>query len=257
MICRFGVSWAVEEPPGQQQAVLDVGEVRRDLKLADVVPAHVHAEPDDRIEDRHRLGQQIDDFAAGPRLGERVHLDEVQVVAGVLAADQPVQCQAHPLDVDVLAVVPHRAAHVHHDDRGALGRVAGAVDDDVLRFQPQRQFGSAAQHGVDQRLRNVHVRDRIAELVGLGLLQLDRPFAEDRPLVPAGAGRLQLAEDPLQQLALEQPVGLRSQLERAVFLGQPLAFGHLAQVILDASAAAPAAAPCRPARRTRPARPCR
>ena len=36
---------------------------------------------------------------------------------------------------------------------------------------------------------------RVAELVRLGLLHLDRAFADDRPLVPAGARRLQLRED--------------------------------------------------------------
>ena len=48
-------------------------------------------------------------------------------------------------------------------------------------------------------------RNRIAELVGLGLLQLDGTFAYDRSLVPAGSRRVQFAEDPFQQPALEQP----------------------------------------------------
>ena len=81
---------------------------------------------------------------------------------------------------------------------------------------------------------NVHVRDRVAELVGLGLLHLDRPLADDRPLVPARARRLQLLEDLRQQLRLEQPIRLRRQLEAAALaLLQALLLGQLAEVFLD------------------------
>ena len=85
------------------------------------------------------LGISVAISPGAPRLGERVHLDELQVVAGILAADQAVERQAHPLDVDVLPVVAHRAAHVHQHDGGALGRVARAMDLDVVRLEPQRQ----------------------------------------------------------------------------------------------------------------------
>ena len=94
---------------------------------------------DDRIEERDRLGHERDHFARLPQLGEGVDLDEAQPVAGILAADQAVQGQAHPLDVDVEPVVTHRAAHVQEHGGGALGRVAGAVDDDVFRAHPQGQ----------------------------------------------------------------------------------------------------------------------
>ena len=65
---------------------------------------------------------------------------------GYSRADQAVEGQAHPLDVDVLPVVAHRAAHVHEHRRGALGRVARAVDDDVFGLEPHRQRRPAAQH---------------------------------------------------------------------------------------------------------------
>ena len=87
--------------------------------------------------------------------------------------------------------------------------------------------GPLPHHGVDQRAGDVHVGQRVAELVGLGLLHLDRPFAHDRPLVPAGPGRLQVAEDPLQQPALEQPVGLGRELVSVRRLLQALLLGHL------------------------------
>ena len=81
--------------------------------------------------------------------------------------------------------------------------------------------------------RDVHVGERVAELVLLGLLQLDRPFADDRPLMPAGARRRQVAEEPLEQLALKQAIGLGRQLEAARRLLEALLLGHLAEVVLD------------------------
>ena len=47
-----------QELPGQLQAVLDVGEVRRNVVLADVLAAHVGPQPHHGVEDRHRLGHQ-------------------------------------------------------------------------------------------------------------------------------------------------------------------------------------------------------
>lgn len=54
-----------------------------------------------------------------PRLGKRVHLDALQVIARVLRADQGVEREGHPLHMDVLPAVPHRARHVHQDARRA------------------------------------------------------------------------------------------------------------------------------------------
>ena len=88
---------------------------------------------------RHRLGQQLGDLAGGTRLGEGVHLDELEKIAGVFAANQTVEGQAHAFDVDVLSAVAHRAAHIHQHGGGALGIVARAVDDDVFGFHSQRQ----------------------------------------------------------------------------------------------------------------------
>ena len=70
MICRLGVSCGRQQLPGERQAVLQVREVRRHLELADVVAAHVGPQPDDRIEDRHRLGHQVRDPAGLDQLGE-------------------------------------------------------------------------------------------------------------------------------------------------------------------------------------------
>ncbi len=114
----------LEELTGELQTVLDVGEVRREVDLRDPLVAHVRSQPHDGVVHRHRLGHEGRQLRDVPRLGERVHLDELEEVAGVLAADQTVQGQAHPLGVDVLPVVAHRAAHVDHDGRCALGRVA-------------------------------------------------------------------------------------------------------------------------------------
>ena len=169
MICRLGVSCDDEELPGQLQRPLDVREVLREAVLADVLAAHVDLQPHEGVEDRHGLGHQLDELARRRRAGEREHLDQLQEVARIFAADQPLQGQRHPLDVDVLPVVAHRAAHVHDHGGGALGRVPRAVNDDVFLGQLHRQAAAGPQHGVDERLRDVHVGQRVAELVGLGL----------------------------------------------------------------------------------------
>ena len=75
-------------------------------------------------------------------------------------------------------------------------------------LQPDRQAGAAAHQRIGERAGQIHVGHRVAELVGLGLLQLDRPFADDRPLMPAGARGFELAENPLQQPALKHAIGL-------------------------------------------------
>jgi hypothetical protein len=64
------------------------------------------------------------------------------------------------------------------------------MDLDVFRLEVDRQSGAASQHGIDERGGNIHLRNGIAELVRLGLLQFDGAFADDRPLMPAGAGFL-------------------------------------------------------------------
>ena len=140
-----------QELPRQLQAVLDVGEVRRNHHLADIRIAHVHFYAHDRIVERHRLGHERGHLGDVPRLGERVHLDELQEIAGIFAADQAVEGQAHALDVDVLTVVAHRAGHVEQHDRGALGIVARLVDDDVFGLETHRQTGTGAQQGVGER----------------------------------------------------------------------------------------------------------
>ena len=63
-------------------------------------------------------------------------------------------------------------------------------------------------------------------------------FADDRPLVPAGARRLQVAENLRQQLGLEQAIGLGRHLEAAALgLLQPLLLGLLRAGIPGSAAA--------------------
>ena len=93
--------------------------------------------------------------------------------------------------------------------------------------------GPVAEHGVDQRAGDVHVGQRVAELVLLGLLQFDRPFAQDGPLVPPGPRGHQVAEDPLQQPALEEPIGLGREPIALGGLLQPLLLGKVLEQLLD------------------------
>ena len=174
-----------EQAAGKREAVLQVGEVGRDFVFADVVAAHVGAEPHDRVEERDGLGHHIDDAAGLDELGEAVDFDEADPVARVFAADEAFEGQGHALDVDVLAVVAHRAAHVHQDASRALGRVAGAMDLDVVLVEAERHAWSLADEGVDEGAGDVEVGDRVAEFVIFGGLQLDGAFADDRALVAA------------------------------------------------------------------------
>ena len=66
------------------------------------------------------------------RLGERVHFDELQKIAGIFPPDESIERKPHALAVDVLPAVPHGAGHVHDHDGGALGVVARVMDFDVI-----------------------------------------------------------------------------------------------------------------------------
>ena len=108
------------------------------------------------------------------------------------------------------------------------------MDDDVFGLQPHRLAGADAEDGVDERGRDVHLRDAVAELVGPRLLHFDGPLTDDCPGVPARARRLHLLEDAREQLRLEEAVRLGRHLEPAALgLLQPLLLGGLAEVLLD------------------------
>ena len=51
--------------------------------------------------------------------------------------------------------------------------------------------------------------------------------------MPAGARGLEIAEDAIQQPPLEQPIGLGRKLISLVALFQALAFGQVAEILLD------------------------
>src|SRR5262249_35179912 len=120
------------------------------------------------------------------------------------AADQTLKGKAHSLHVDVLAVVAHRAAHVHEHDRRAFGVVARAVNLDIVWLEPNRQPRPRSQHRVHQRGGDIHIGDGIAEPVRLRGLKFYGPFTEDRAGVSSRASSLQLAENLFEQTALEQ-----------------------------------------------------
>lgn len=125
-----------QQAAGLLQGMLDVREVWRDAAFADIGVAHIRAEPDDRVADGWDLGHEFSDLADVAGLGEAVHLDELQVIAGVFLADQAVESEGHAFAVDILAAGAHGAGHIHDDAGGALGVVAGEVDFDVVLVQP-------------------------------------------------------------------------------------------------------------------------
>ena len=87
-----------------------------------------------------------------------------------------------------------------------LGVVARAVDFEVVLAEPHRRAGAVADQRVDERLRDVEVGDRVAELVGLGRLQLDGAFADD---AAPGAGRCARAASSLNSRSSSLPWKMR------------------------------------------------
>ena len=174
-----------EQAAGHLQRLLDIREMRRDAAFADLVVAHVDLQPHNGIINRHGLGHHFDDLAGAFELREGRHFDHGEVIARVFFADDAFKREGHAFDVDVLAVVAHRAAHVHDHRRGALGVVARFVDDDVVGLHSQGAFVVLAEEHVDEGLRQVDVGHRIAEFVAHGRLHFDRAFADDRAGVAA------------------------------------------------------------------------
>jgi len=84
-----------EKTAGQLQPVLDVREVRRDVKLADLLVAHVGPELHHGVIDGYGLGHQPGDLAYVPRLGEGVEFHELEIVAGYsrrISPSRPAPC---------------------------------------------------------------------------------------------------------------------------------------------------------------------
>ena len=167
-----------------------------------------------------------------PWLREREHLDELEEVAGVLAADEAVQRQAHPLHVHVHSVVAHGAGHVEQHARRGLRVYFRFVNHDVVGRHPNGQARPGAEQGVDHARGDVHLRNGVAELVGFGLGRFDGPFAAHGIGMPPGTARLHLAEDLRQHLRLKQPHGLGREaiIARAIAF-EPLLFGLLLNVV--------------------------
>ena len=168
--------------------MLDVGKVRRDIDLADPLVAHIGLEPHDWVVDGHRFGHQVDDLTGWPQLGKRKHLDESQKIPWVLRGDEPLQGQGHAFDVDVLAVVAHRSAHVHDDHGRAFGTVSRLEDLDIIAAKSNGAFVGPPEHRIGDGLDDVHIGDRVTELISLRRWQLDAPIADDPPAVAPAAG---------------------------------------------------------------------
>ena len=133
--------------------------------FANFFTAHVDLQLHDRVVNRDWLRHQVNDLALSTNFAESVHLDKIQIVARILGANQPIHRQSHSLDIDVLAVVTHRAAHIHDDYGRGFGIVPSSMDFDVFRFESNRSLAAVADNRIDERLRNIHVGKRITEFV--------------------------------------------------------------------------------------------
>ena len=133
-------------------------------------------------------------------------------VARELATQERVQGQGHLLGGQEEAVVQHRAAHVEHDDGGRLGLELGAEHLEVAGGEPHRGAGPVPLDRVHQGLLQVE-EERVAELVGLGVVRAvaARPAVLDG--VTAEAVALEVPEDVLERLVADLADGARGEAE--------------------------------------------
>ena len=206
--------------------------MKRQVEFGDPRVAHVRPQPHDRIVDRDGLRHELDDLAGPAQPGEGVHLDDLQEVARVLAANEPVERERHLLARDVLAAVAHRTGHVEDERRRALGRAAGPMHDEILRRRPRL---TGAGDRVQDRLRHVERSGGVAELVGPRRRQLDRAVAGDDTFMSPPPRVGEIGEDRREQPLLIGPhrpgrgsVALCGALEPCLLGHAPQEFVHTA-----------------------------
>ena len=228
-----------EQPPRQAEGVLDVREVRWEVLLGDVRIRHVRPEPDHGIVDGHRLWQQVHEVASGHHPGDAVHLHEVEAIAGILAANQPLEGEGHLLAGHVLPAPAHRSGHVHDHDRRALGGRPGPVDLEVLA--PERGVGRFAAggrlsgHAVQDRCRQVEPRDRVAELPGAGRREFVGAIVVVDRVMPPVPPSLHRIEDGGEQGLLVLPHRRGTERPAVPVLDQPFSFRGLPEEFFGAA----------------------
>ena len=93
--------------------MLDVREMLVNHMFTYVGITHVYLELDPGVVEGNGLGHQVDNFTLFADLAERIHFHEVHDVTRVFRSDESVHRQRHSFDVHILAVIPHRPAHIH------------------------------------------------------------------------------------------------------------------------------------------------
>ena len=223
-----------EDSSRSLQGVLNVREVPGDVEFGQLRITHIRFESDDRIEYGHRLRHQPGDFRNGPRLSECIHLDELQEVTGVFAANQAIEGESHPFHVHVLIVVSHRTGHIEQHAGCGFGRVPRCMNENVVGLQSHGEC-LLAEQGVDEAAGHVHVGDGIAEFVLFGSRRFGGPIAFDGVRVPAGATGLHVVEDRGEHAGLEQAecFGRHLELILGVVPVHPLPFGFFFDVVFN------------------------
>ena len=120
--------------------------------------------------------------------------DHVQRVARVLAADERVKRDGNLLGGEKAAAKKHRPAHVDHQDRRSLCLVLGAMDDEILRRDGDRDLRPFTDDRVEEGLLHLE-QERVAVLVRLQFLGGVGADAAAPQLVLAHARLLELVED--------------------------------------------------------------
>ena len=204
MIC-FGAGLAGEHAPAEQEPVLHVGAV-------DEVPRH--------------LGQLLRLELAG----DLAEADDAEEVARELRRDQRVQRHRDLLGREEVVAHRHRQRQVEHEHGARLGERLGALDLEVVGLQAHRRAAALALDGVAHGALDVEV-ERVAELVGLGLVGALVADAGALDLVAADAVLGELVEQVGQRVLADAPHAAGRELEAALLLlDEPGLLEHLGQL---------------------------
>ena len=178
MICLFAAGCLLQVVAGELQARLDVREVLRH-ELRRIVERHAQEHP--AVEDAHRLGRRMQQAALRQRRRIGVEADDLERVLrdsgcgrGPAGPGRPSwrgrTCRSGPSSRTCRAAAPWRSSS---GTRSRRRRSRPRATSSLPRRSLAAPARALADDGVLQRLVQVEVRDRIAELVGLAVLVAD------------------------------------------------------------------------------------
>ena len=151
------------------------------------------------------LGAELSKLPLVHQAGECVKPDHLERVLRISGPHHRLKRQRHLLGRVVLAVSPHRAAHVDQHDGGAPGLILGLVHDVIFRAEPDRHASALADVGILHRLVKIQIRQRIAVDIGPRVFEDDASLAFLGRIVPAQRIAAEGLEQVFERLVLDLP----------------------------------------------------